>query len=116
MSDVLRIRTYKGNTRNWPVQIRTPNQKTPPDLSVATSIIVEWENEDGEDQPVINVLPNLPGADWSTGLVMIPLRPSNFTAEEGTYTFSLTIFIGGQEITYDDGVVEVAERPGYDSP
>lgn len=109
----LHIETYEGNLLYYPVLIRRYGAKTAENLAAASAILIEWENDAGVEQQVINVLSNLPGADWANGLVMLPILPTNFTAAVGRYTFSLTIQIGGQTITYKDGVVEVRERPGW---
>lgn len=109
----LHIVVYQGNFVYFPVTIRRYGSKLPENLSAATAILLEWETDDGVEQPLINVVDTLPGADWANGLVMLPILPSNFTAVVGRYTFSLTIFIAGQEITYTDGAVEVRERPGW---
>lgn len=113
MNPGLRITTYTGNTLYFPVRVREHGVKGYADLSAAAQIQVEWENSAGVHQSLIVVSAALPGADWANGLVMLPISPSNFTAVEGTYTFSLTVLIGGQEITTESGVVEVLERPGH---
>lgn len=114
-SNALHIITYQGNLLYFPVTIRRYGSKTPENLGAASAILLEWEDDDGDEKAAINVLSTLPGADWPNGLVILPISPADFTAEVGRYTFSLTIQIGGQEITYGDGVVEVRERPGWPS-
>jgi hypothetical protein len=114
-SRALHIVTYQGNFLYFPVEVRKYGSKLAQDLGAASAITIEWENDAGVAQSLINVLSTLPGADWPHGIVVLPITPSNFTAAIGFYTFSLTIQIGGQTITYDDGTVEVRERPGYPS-
>jgi hypothetical protein len=112
----LRIVTYVGNTVRHTFEVRRFRTKGNADVSGATSIEITWEDEDGVSQPKLTLSPSTTDANWGAGLVVAEFTPSDFTAEEGTYTFALTGFIDGQEITWETGIVEVRERPGYPSP
>ena len=112
-NDQLRIVTYLGNELYYPINVKRFGVKGPADVSGASQIQIEWEDEDGTHQPLITVGSGLPGADWANGIVMLPILATNFTAALGTYTFSLTIQIDSQIITTDTGIVEVRERPGH---
>lgn len=106
------IKTYVGNVWLYPVNIRQFNSKEPQNVSSATQILVEWEDASGANQTPITLSAAEVGADWTNGVVIIPIGPTNFTAAEGRYTFGLTLFINSQIRTYSVGQVFVAERPG----
>lgn len=114
-SSTLRIVLYQGNLIYFPLLVKRFGSKTPEDLSIASAILLEWEDENGAEQVTVNVLSTLPGADWANGIVVLAFSPADFTATIGEYTFSLTVVIGGQTITYCTGTVEVHERPGFPS-
>lgn len=111
-----RIVTFQGNELLYPVKVKTYGTQVGADLSTASQIQIDWENEEGESQPIITVADTLAGADWTVGDVVLPIGASNFTAEIGTYTFALTILIGGQVVTVLKGTVDVQERPGFPAP
>jgi len=105
-----------GNIVNWPFQLKRAGQNSPPDVSAATSIRIEWEDKDGATQTPIALASGTVGADWSAGLVVAVFTASDATATLGDYPFSLTVFLAGEEITYDRGTLEVTRRPGYPTP
>lgn len=113
--NALRIVTYQGNSFYYLVTLKTYGSRTPRNVSAASSILLEWETAARVHQTPIVCLSNAPGADWANGVVALPIGPP-MTSAIGTITFALTVQIGGQTITYDDGAVEVRERPGYPAP
>lgn len=112
----LRIVTYVGNTVRHTFEVRRFRTKGNADVSTASSIEITWENDEGVHQPPLALSPATPDANWALGLVVAEFSPADFTAAEGTYTFALTGFIDGQEITWETGIVEVRERPGHPPP
>ena len=109
--------TYEGNTRVLPFSLRRFSNNLPWDVSTATAIQLEVTNT--RDQ--VNLTPIMassgaPGADWANGEIRVTISPANVTASINTYEWGLTVTIGGEVITVDDGTIEVRDRPGYPAP
>jgi hypothetical protein len=116
MSERARIPLVEGNTIRWPFQLKRSGQNAPPNVSLATQILIEWEDSIGTAQTPVTLSSGEIGANWSLALLVAVFSPSNVTAAIGDYPFSLTVFIGGEEVTYERGTLEVSRRYGYPTP
>jgi hypothetical protein len=115
MSQGIKIPVFVGNTVRHTINLRRFGQNAPADVSGATQILLEWELPDGTNQAPIPVSELEPGADWANGAVVVVIAPP-ITNAQADYPFGLTVFIAGEEITYDCGEINVRNRPGYPYP
>lgn len=114
-----KIVTYEGNTRAIVFRLRKTGTTQYWDVSSASSIFLEGAPAGKGDQEPIGPVQcdkQHPDADWANGKVVAVISPDDFTEEKGTKLFSLTVVIGSETITVDDGSIEVGDRPGYVPP
>ena len=113
----IKIHTHLDNIRELTFNMKRYGQNAPWDVSGASQILLEAErNSTGTHLTPIVADSGAPGADWANGIVKITIDSTNVTGAVDTYTFGVTVFIGGQEVTTDEGTIEVAARPGYPPP
>lgn len=111
-----KITLYEGNVVTKTFRLKIPRSTQPWDVSLATQIQLEVERcADGTIIAPILANPAAPGANWSDGIVPIQIDQT-VSDVIGTYEWSITVFIGADTITADDGTIEVLNRPGYPVP
>lgn len=115
-NEAFQFETFEGNTRVLTFKLRRYLDKHPWNVSAAGQIQLECTSPAG-----VNIAPILadsgdPGADWTNGIVVVPIDVGNVTGMIGTWAACLTIFIGGEQVTADSGSIEVYDRPGYVLP
>lgn len=116
MPDDLRIITFEGNVKAIPFRLRVKGTKTYWNVAAATRIVLEWERFAGQERLQLECDRLHANADWAAGKVVAVISPADLTEKAGSYPFSLTVYLGTEEITAVTGHVEVAERPGYPYP
>jgi len=116
MADAFKFETFEGNTRVLTFRLRRYQDKSPWDVSGATQIYLECTDPNETDIPPIAALPGAPGADWVNGVVVVTIGPGDVTNVIGTWKAGLTLWIAGEEVTAESGVIEVYDRPGFALP
>jgi len=112
----LRLVVYEGNVKALPFRLRVKGTKNFWNVAAATQILLEYEESAGSPKLQVPCDINHAQADWANGKVVAQVSPADVTAKVGSYPFSLTVFLGTEEITAVSGHIEVKERPGFPYP
>lgn len=116
MSQGIKIVIHEGNVRILTFNVKRFGSFDPFDLSAATQIQLEITGPDATTNfaPIL-ASSGAAGADWPNGIVVVTVGKA-VTDTIGTYEFSLSAFINGEEITLECGTIEIRDRPGYPAP
>ena len=109
-----RVEIMQGNTIVIPFVLRLKGQKNGWDVSLATSITLEYELNGIAGTPIV-ANSAFTGADWVNGKVPVIVGPI-ITSTVGTFSCVLTVVLGAQTITLPADTpfqIEINSRPGY---
>ena len=117
LGEGVQIHTFHGNTRTFRFRLKRFSDNRPWDVAGASQIQLESQRADDGVKIAPIVLDFFAaGAVWGQGLIVATISPGDVTAQVGTYEFGVTVFIAGEEITQDQGTIEVERRAGYPFP
>lgn len=116
MSDNARFETYVGNQRLLRFRFRRRGFVGFQDLSAAKEVRLEVTRHTiTSDVNLPTIIADLfhPDTDLDAGRIVVLIGPNDVTAEKGSYSFSLTVDIEDETITFTTGRIEVLPRPGF---